>query len=123
MKTLLLCLLLVPVLCSAQVRKCVDSTGKTVYSDVICADTKAKESIIDTSANTLDSSALRERAKADQASARQEQILAAKAARKAPKPGSCDGILPFGHKPTARQTTEFNRCMDARLREYNRPSN
>ena len=43
----------------AQVRKCQGPDGKVIYSDVVCADTKAKETTVNTSANTLDHSGLR----------------------------------------------------------------
>jgi hypothetical protein len=46
----------------AQVRKCTGPDGKVTYSDVLCSNPAAKESSIDTSANTLDHSGLRKEA-------------------------------------------------------------
>lgn len=52
-------LLALPLVAHAQVRKCVDTAGKTVYSDVVCADTRAKETAIRTDQNSIDTSGLR----------------------------------------------------------------
>ena len=52
--TLLLCLN-----AQAQVRKCTGPDGKVTYSDMLCASPAARESAVDTSANTIDHSGLR----------------------------------------------------------------
>ena len=46
----------------AQVRKCTGPDGKVTYSDVLCASPAARESTVDTSANTIDHSGLRKEA-------------------------------------------------------------
>jgi hypothetical protein len=46
----------------AQVRKCTGPDGKVTYSDVLCTNPSARESSVDTSANTLDHSGLRKEA-------------------------------------------------------------
>ena len=46
----------------AQVRKCTGPDGKVTYSDVLCASPTARESAVDTSANTIDHSGLRKEA-------------------------------------------------------------
>lgn len=46
----------------AQVRKCTGPDGKVTYSDVLCASPSARESTVDTSANTIDHSGLRKEA-------------------------------------------------------------
>lgn len=55
--TLLLCLN-----AQAQVRKCTGPDGKVTYSDVLCASPAARESAVNTSANTIDHSGLRKEA-------------------------------------------------------------
>lgn len=46
----------------AQVRKCTGPDGKVTYSDVLCVNPSARESAVDTSANTIDHSGLRKEA-------------------------------------------------------------
>ncbi len=58
--------LLVPLVASAQVRKCTQPDGKVVYSDSLCT-SQAKETAVDTSANSIDHSGLRQQAKKAQA--------------------------------------------------------
>lgn len=82
MKILMLALLAIPLIASAQVRKCQGVDGKIVYSDVLCTDTRAKESAVNTSANTIDHSGLR-------ALARQQRESEELAALNANPPHEC----------------------------------
>lgn len=122
MKPLLLLALLLPLAVGAQVKKCTIE-GKTVYSDSLCGQAGRT---VNTDANNLDMSAIREHAarvkqqeKADQA---EQRSLAKKEEKAQANRKSCGGIIPLGHKPSARQKNEFQRCRDQRMREYNQPS-
>ena len=57
----------------AQTRKCTASDGKVTYSDVACPGSTASERTVETSANTLDGSSLREQAQKDKAAAVQNE--------------------------------------------------
>lgn len=125
MRSLLLTLaLVVCASASAQVRKC-EKDGKVVYSDVVCTDTTARESRVNTNANSIDHSGLRQQAANDKA-----QVLAAQAKEKAGAKqykrdhptDSCGNPIDLAHKPSARLANEHKKCMDAKVREYNRPS-
>jgi type IV secretory pathway VirB10-like protein len=63
----LLCLFGTPA--QAQTIKCTAADGKITYSNVACPDTTQSVKPVDTSANTLDGSALREQAQRDKAAA------------------------------------------------------
>lgn len=71
-RSLLIATSLVALLCTAthaQTFKCTSSDGKVTYSNVACPDSTQSARPIDTSANTLDGSALREQAQKDRAAA------------------------------------------------------
>jgi hypothetical protein len=57
----------------AQAIKCTAPDGKVTYSNVACPGNTASERSVDTSANTIDSSELREQAQKDKATAAQNQ--------------------------------------------------
>lgn len=125
MKLLFALILMASLAAHAQVRKCVKD-GKTVYSDVMCTDTTAKETAIDTSKNTLDHSGLRKLAADERAlaaaAAFKQKADAAKEKRLAPGKDVCGNPIDLSHRPSERLKNERERCSEARLREYNRPS-
>ena len=64
------------ILCSsaqAQAVKCTAADGKVTYSNVVCPDSTASERTVETSANTLDGSSLREQAQKNKAAAAQAE--------------------------------------------------
>lgn len=64
------------ILCSsaqAQAVKCTAADGKVTYSNVVCPDSTASERTVETSANTLDGSSLREQAQKNKAAAAQTE--------------------------------------------------
>ena len=126
MKTLVLCILLVPLLAGAQVRKCVDAAGKTIYSDALCKDPAAKQTIVDTDRNTIDHSGLRAQAAKDKAqavaAAEQEKAAAAKAKKIDGPAELCAAALKWkGAAPTDAESDRADQCLAKAAREFRRP--
>lgn len=70
--SLLITTSLIALLCApaqAQPRKCTAPDGKVTYSDVACPDSTRSERSVDTRANVMDSSELREKVQRDKAAA------------------------------------------------------
>ena len=122
MKHMILCALLSPLAVFAQVQKC-QIDGKTVYSDSLCG--QAGQAV-NTNANSIDHSGLRQQAANDKAKAdavvAKEQAAAAREKKFAPGKDSCGNPIDLSHKPSERLKNERARCTEAKVREYNRPS-
>lgn len=109
MKRLFWLALLFPVLTFAQVQKCTIE-GKTVYSDSLCGQHGVT---VNTDANNLDMSGLRDQADQQRQREAAEQAKAAAVSRSKPRGAlaECDAMKSAGVVPTAAEADRRLSCI------------
>lgn len=112
MKRLFWLALLFPALTFSQVQKCTIE-GKTVYSDSLCGQ---RGQAVNTDANSLDTSGLRDLAEQQRQrdAAEKAKMAEANARPKGGRPDPCAGIKPIDRVGTKAELEAMRRCMAKR---------
>ncbi|MCB2008364.1 MAG: hypothetical protein KDH93_25365 [Rhodoferax sp.] len=118
MNPLILLALLLPLAAGAQVRKCTID-GQIVYSDSRCGQAGAA---VNTDANSLDTSGLRDLAKQQRQreAAEKAKMAAANTRPKGGSAGPCDHIKFAGAAPTSEEAQRRKDCMLKAAKDFRR---